>query len=97
MAFINKYTKTLIDRFKHKENKNMKTLSIVIHYDKTTMRRLKERGMFSDDPQWLFNAHFILDSARDVVFRSPRHDLSKIEDFLAQEDIPYTRTLGKGE
>jgi hypothetical protein len=70
--------------------------SIIIQNNKETLRRLRDRGMFSDDPQWLFNAHMVLASARDVVFRRDRHyDIFKIEDFLSKEDIPYIRTLNK--
>lgn len=71
----------------------MKTLSIVIKFDRPTLKRLRQRGVFSDDPQWLFNAHMVLDSKRDVVFRANIHDLEKIETFLVSEEIPYHRTI----
>ena len=74
----------------------MKLASITIKYNKETKERLYERGMFSDDPQWLFNLHMVFDSRRSMEFRGPRHDeesLLQIEGFLVREDIPYTRTL----
>ena len=95
MAFIDNKCLNMLSRFKRKRGIKMKTLSIVVKFDKPTLRRLHERGLFSDDPQWFFNAHMVLDSKRDVVFRANMHDLEKIENFLAHEDIPYHRTVGK--
>ena len=68
--------------------------SIIIKNDKKTMERLRLRGFFSNDPQWLFNAMMVLESSkRDMIFNHKYRDLDKIEMFLVQEDIPYYRTL----
>jgi hypothetical protein len=74
----------------------MKVASLTIIYNKKTKKRLQERGMFSDDPQWLFNLHMVFGSGRSMEFRGPRHDeesLLQIEGFLVQEEIPYARTV----
>lgn len=59
----------------------MKVISIVIKCDSDTLRVLKRSGMFSDDPQWLFNAHMVLANGREMRLNENMHDLLKVETF----------------
>lgn len=70
----------------------MKTKKIIISRDIKTLNRIKERGLFSDDPQWLFNAMMVLEK-RDYVYNGLKCSLDQVEEFLVTEDIPYYRII----
>lgn len=72
----------------------MKTKEIIIENTKHTLKRIKERGLFSDDPQWYFNAYQVLLSGRSY---SSRNNLDNKELFLVSEDIPYKRIIRIGD
>lgn len=72
----------------------MKTKEIKIDNTKSNLKRIKERGLFSDDPQWYFNAYQVLLSGRNY---SSKSELDAKEWFLVSEDIPYKRIIRVGD
>lgn len=74
-----------------------KVIQIIIENNKVTKTRLKERGFFSDDPQFLFNTAMVLSSGRSMILSYRMHDMEKTEAFLVREEIPYKRIIRRGE